>query len=158
MEEMASDNTEHYVYHHRDVMVFFFYSAVFVAIGLIAFNFLIRSFVIKHVVFGPASREPEAISDEAAGTAGGREQWRRSASTFRKTALLQGSIFVVWVSLCSSQSLFSLLTRLQEPLTFVNLFGLMGAPLCPASICDPHHHDPRRHVDRHRWHEGIRFV
>ena len=33
MEEMASDNTEHYVYHHRDVMVFFFYSAVFVAIG-----------------------------------------------------------------------------------------------------------------------------
>ena len=131
MEEMASDNTEHYVYHHRDVMVFFFYSAVFVAIDLIAFNFLIRSFVIKHVVFGPASREPEAISDEAAGTAGGREQWRRSASTFRKTALLQGSIFVVWVSLCSSQSLFSLLTRLQEPLTFVNLFGLMGTHLAP---------------------------
>ena len=44
MEEMASDNTEHYVYHHRDVMVFFFYSAVFVAIGLIAFNFFLVDF------------------------------------------------------------------------------------------------------------------
>ena len=53
-------------------------------------------------------------------------QLSRSLEAFRMTWLLQASIIVLWVSLLSVQALFGLNKNLQEPLMFVNLFGLMG--------------------------------
>jgi hypothetical protein len=149
VEEMAVDNVQHYKHSHEDVVVFFGYASCFVFIGLVAFNFLITSDVIKHVhgvpihrpwyhYSRPQSASSRAVSREARqplvadadGSAGTEDSSRYSSCAqsilaFRLTWPLQVGIVVLWVSLLSVQALFGLDKSLQEPLMFVNLFGLM---------------------------------
>ena len=160
VEEMAVDNVQHYKHNHQDVIVFFGYASSFVVIGLVAFNFLITSDVIKAVHRVPSHRpwyyhrkhnthadDPAAAAaaavvtagcaESGSGSSGGGQQqqqqqqqqqggWQQSLLAFRLTIHLQVGIVVLWISLLSVQSLFGLDKQLQEPLMFVNLFGLMA--------------------------------
>jgi hypothetical protein len=143
VEEMAVDNVQHYTHSHHDVLMFFGYASSFVFIGQVAFNFLITSDVIKevhgvhaeqpwhyHVRGDSQARQPLLVDTVGAGADDSTRhdscaQLRQSILAFRLTWPLQVGIVVLWVSLLSVQALFGLDKTLQEPLMFVNLFGLM---------------------------------
>lgn len=143
VEEMAVDNVQHYKHSHEDVLMFFGYASSFVFIGQVAFNFLITSDVIKEVHGVPVeqpwhyhisgtSQSRQPLLDATVGAAAedsnpdsSCSQLRQSIRAFRLTWPLQVGIIVLWVSLLSVQALFGLDKTLQEPLMFVNLFGLM---------------------------------
>ena len=141
VEEMAINNVQHYKHNHQDVVWFFGYASAFVASGQIAFNFLVSSEYIKQLHNIPADKpwyhQMQWRSPSGAAAGGGRaghlqqvgnggSQLSRSLEAFRMTWALQASIIILWVSLLSVQALFGLNNNLQEPLMFVNLFGLMG--------------------------------
>ena len=123
--------------------MFFGYASSFVFIGMVAFNFLITSDVIKQVHGVPShrhwyyfrahahadaqiTRQPLLDSDDRNAAQNGVSGWcAQSVLAFRLTWQLQVGIIVLWVSLLSVQALFGLDKTLQEPLMFVNLFGLM---------------------------------
>lgn len=73
----------------------------------------------------PLLADADGAADEDVVQHGLCEQLQQSMLAFRLTWPLQTGIVVLWVSLLSVQALFGLDKGLQEPLMFVNLFGLM---------------------------------
>eukprot|EP01052_Picozoa_sp_SAG31_P021471 SAG31_NODE_1663_length_7581_cov_10.076399_1_plen_292_part_00 len=125
LEEMATEQ--------RYVVQFFGYAAAFVVIGLIAFNLLIRTPVVTRELNKDEEHHEDAIccSSEAVltthpGAASKDSQLTATLASLKQTWWSQSGMVALWICLLSVQSLFGRTAlELQEPLMYVNLFGLL---------------------------------
>ena len=106
---------------------FFSYAAFFVAIGLVAFNLLIRTPETRRLLTATSAAPTEQQQQQTlAATAEPVGQCGRTVVVLRRTQWAQVGMGVLWVCLLSVQSLFGRCrSALQEPLMYVNLFGAL---------------------------------